>query len=512
MSEELIRLLEKIDAIIKYLDNSPNLAFELIDYETLKYFHDYNLYFKLFWDNFDHNSASQLLLFLKVVNMQADLSKKYEEFFRKQLNYLLNIIDFEHDSVSTISPVIFSEDRSSEVLDVYNSLCNKKTDKNGRPLYEIVLDRNYHSEEINGKEVPVNFYRFRSDIIYNSHIDTLLGIYKSLLYIFDLVCAVCAYPGELINDIEFDKEELLSSLEKELRQYAKEVGNNVERDLRKIAQNLKTSRNSSLTPDVWGKVMEEEDKLFDMAISDSWGENEDKRLEHISATKNQLIDNYSLLQKIKSTCLDEELFDIRHSVETHNLLTSLNADNLDLFYELVLRRNIIQREMFPDKLKSVYEEWVNSPEDQPRDDSKDISLSEARQSKLDEIIGILQKGKWKEPATIENIELLLNTIFGRDLSLIEENDIAFCEKMWALVESGAGERMVIVPANLAGFFKEENLLQGSPLEISNALFGKTNNQVNNINKGKGTPDNCSKAFIAVIPFIRKYINKIIRQA
>ena len=69
--------------------------------------------------------------------------------------------------------------------------------------------------------------------------------------------------------------------------------------------------------------------------------------------------------------------------------------------------------------------------------------------------------------------------------------------------------MVIVPANLAGFFKEENLLKGSPKEISNALFDN-GNQVNNINKGNS--NRCSNDFDAVIPFLKKYIDKIIRQA
>lgn len=372
-SDELIRLLEDIENKIKYLENSPNLAFELIEYDTINSFHNYNLCFQKFRNTFNHNSASQLLLFLKVVNTHVDLSKRYEKLFRDQLNELLKIIDFEHDCVRNLSPVIFCEDNNSDILEVYKRSCKNKTDEGGKPLYDIVLDKDYHSEEIGGKEEPVNFFRFRSDNLNNYHCDSLFSLYKSLLYMFDLVCAVCTYPSELLSDIVLDKEELLSSLEKELRQYAKEVGSNVERDLRKIAQNLKSSRNSSLTPDVWGRVMEEEDKLFDMAISDSWGENADRRLEHISATKEQLRDNYSLLHKIKCTCLDEELFDIRHSVETHNLLLSLNADNLELFYELVLRRNIIQREMFPEKLRAKYEEWVNSHEEKLPDDGVELS-------------------------------------------------------------------------------------------------------------------------------------------
>ena len=147
-------------------------------------------------------------------------------------------------------------------------------------------------------------------------------------------------------------------------------------------------------------------------------------------------------------------------------------------------------------------------DEQKPEEEEDVGLSPARQSKLDEIINILQKGNWKQPATAENIEQLLNTVFGKDKSLLDEEDVDKCEKMWALVEGGGGDRMVIVPANLAGFFAEENLLVGSPKEISTALFGN-GNQVNNINKGNS--NRCSAAFMVLIPFLKKYIGKMIRQ-
>ena len=138
-----------------------------------------------------------------------------------------------------------------------------------------------------------------------------------------------------------------------------------------------------------------------------------------------------------------------------------------------------------------------------------VKMSAARHSKLDNIIGTLQKGNWKQPASIENVTMLLNTIYGRDMSLLEEGDESHCEKMWSLVESGRGDRIVTIQANLAGFFSEENLLFGSPKEISNDLFGKGNNQCNNINKGNSL--RCSNAFSEVTPFLRKYVDKMIRK-
>lgn len=507
--DELNRELDDLKAKIKQLEKSPNRTFVLIEYETLSSFHYFNLCFKQFWDEFDRHSASQLLLLHKFVNIHSELSDRYVSLFREQIDYLEEVIDFKGECVKELPPVLLSEDNKTDVIGHYKDCFKDYTDEEGKPLYEIDLDRDTCSEVVNGKTVPIDFYMFRSDKLNAVHYKGLLGIYNCLDSIFDLMCVICSYPTELLSGYKPTQKDIIFALENELRQYTKEVSINVERDLRKKAQNLKPSRNSSLTSDVWGKVMEEEDKLFDLAISDSFGENTETLFENISATKDQLVENFSLLQKIKTTCLDEELFDIRLAVETHQLLSSLNADNLDLFYELVLRRNIIQREMFPEELRAKYDEWLNPSEELKPEDDEGTELSAGRQSKLDEIIGILKNGKWKEPATPDNIELLLNAVFGKDVSSLEESDIAKCKDMWSFVEGGGGERMLVVPANFAGFFLEENLLSGTPKQISNDLFGKNNNQSNNINKGKS--DYSSITFNEIRPFLKKYTDKIIRQ-
>ena len=507
-AEELIKELGNIDVTLKQLESNPNRAFKLVEYDTLSSFHWFNICFKQFWDEFDRHSASQLLLYQEIIKKHTELSDRYVDLFREQLDYLEEVIDFNDERIKELPPVVFSEDNSTDVIGFYKEHFKDYKDDNGKPFYDIVLDSGTHSEVINGKSVPIDFYMFRSDKINNAHYNGLLGMYLCLDSIFTLMCTVCSYPDELSSGYKPHQDEIICALEKELRHYANEIGKNVERELKKMAQNLKSYRNAPLTPDIWGQVMQEEDDMYDQAINTQVCEIDDKYLENISVTKDMLIDNYSLLQKIKTTCLDGELFDIKLAVETHQLLSSLNADNLDMFYELVLRRNIIQREMFPDDLGVKYEEWANPIEEQQQEEDEEKGLSPARQSKLNEIIGILQRGNWKQPATADSVELLLNIVFGKDTSLLDDGDVDECDKMWALVEGGGGDRMVIVPANLAGFFAEENLLVGSPKEISTALFGN-GNQVNNINKGNS--NRCSAAFRVLIPFLKKYIGKMIRQ-
>ena len=510
-TEELIRIIDELDIKLTHLESSPNRTFVLIEYDTLHSFHWFNLCFKQFCEEFNRQSASQLLLYQKIVKTYSELSDRYVSLLREQIDYLESVVDIKNKCLEYLPPVIYTEDNTTDVVGYYLECLKDEKDEDGKPLYYIDLDKDTASEMINGKEVPIDLYLFRNDKLNDGYYNSLYGLHSCLKGIYDLMCVLSSYPDQLISDNTPNREDIINAVDKGLRQYAKEIGKRVERDLRKTAQGLKSSRNAPLTPDVWGLVMQEEDDLFDLAIREKLMESEDKRFEQIFEEQRKIFtDNYGLLQKIQTTCLDGELFDIRLAIETHQLLSSLNADNLDLFYELVLRRNIIQREMFPDELEVKYEEWVNPMEEQQPEEDEDTGLSDARQSKLDEIIRILQNGNWKLPANAENITQLLNVVFGRDKSLLEDEDEQLCETMWAFVEGGSGNRMEVVPANLAGFFLEENLLNGSPKTISDDMFGRSNNQSNNINKGHS--GRRSNTFEDVIPFLTKYTNKIILQA
>lgn len=508
-TEKLIRELREIDAKIKQLESSPNRVFVLVEYDTLSSFHYFNLCFKQFWDEFDRHSASQLLLYQKIVKTYSELSDRYVSLLREQIDYLESVVDIKNKCLEDLPPVIYTEDNTTDVVGYYLECLKDEKDEDGKPLYYIDLDKDIASEMINGKEVPIDLYLFRNDKLNDGYYNSLYGLHSCLKGIYDLMCVLSSYPDQLLSENTPSQEDVVNAIECESRKFAHEIGKKVERELRKTAQALKPHRNAPLTPDVWGQVMQEEDDLFDLAISGKLEENKEKRFEQIFEERRKLFtDNYGLLQKIQTTCLDGELFDIRLSIETHQLLSSLNADNLDLFYELVLRRNIIQREMFPDKLEKKYEEWLNKTNEQQPEEDEDTGLSEVRQSKLDEIICILQRGNWKQPATADNVEQLLNTIFGKDTSLLDDSDTIECEKMWAFAEKGGGDRSIIVPAKLAGYFRSENLIIGGPKAISDDLFGNNNNQVNFINKGQL---GCSNDFDAVIPFLKKYIDKIIRQ-
>ena len=506
--EQLNSDLDEISDNVRRLEASHNRVFEVMDGDTIQSFHIFNINFQSFVKYFDRNDVSHILQISSLKKAHSQFSERYLKLIREQLLYCTRNDNFYDEFIAPPSPVFLSEDESTDVLGYYKECLENEKDEEGNSLYDITKEDESVVYDVFGSET-LTIWRLESDKINKAISDNYLKTYKCLNRLLALMNVVCDFPRNISPDYNFSQDEIIAVLDRGLRQYAKDVDKTVERQLKKIAQEYKSSRSTSITPEIWGMVMDREDKMYEQAIKTQVGEIDDKYLENISVERGQLIDNYSLLQKIGDTCLDGELFDIELAVKTHNLLNALDADNLDVFYELVLRRNIVQREMFPDQLRDKYEEWLNKSDEQQDATTEREELSEARQSKLTEIIEILKRGNWKEPATADNIEQLLNTVFGKDTSLLDDDDKPQCEMMWGLVESGRGIRENIVSANLAGYFAEQSLLKGSPKVISNDLYGKNNDQSSNINKGN--KKNSSPSFKEIVPFLNKYINKIIRQ-
>ena len=342
----------------------------------------------------------------------------------------------------------------------------------------------------------------------SSSLDTRYSVFKTLSKVFDFYSTLMDSGLIILMELNPSIDDFSKAIDDDLREWTFSFGESIFTDMKEdLNRHFKEYRTAPYTPELWGRLLEADEDALNMAKRQELATCDDVRQEHWGEDmKTQMDENGKLMQLIYSSCRTDELFDLRKVFDIQQFISLLTPDNLSVFYDIIVRRNLIQCEMFPE-LKEQHEEWLNNNEEQP-EENNDTGMDSARQSKLDEIIGILKNGNWKSPATSENIEQLLNTVFGRDVSLYDENDADQCKIMWAYTDGGGGDRMLIVPANLAGFFKDENLLIGSPKEISTALFGN-GDQVNNINKGKSGYR--SNAFEEVIPFLKKYIDKIIRQ-
>ena len=357
-TKNISRMLKDIEERIQLIESSHNRAFTLIDYETLSSFHWLNTCLDHFLNNFDCNNIIHILQKSTTLRKYYVLKEKYFQFLKEQIEYLEGFFDSEYKHLNYLPPISFDEDYTNHILGFYLNLLEKETDEDGEPLYNIYLDSGTCSEIVDGESISTDFYILHSDKLNSNYEKGLYGLYCFLKRIHSLMKVVCSYPDNLFFIHIPKHEDILNALESELRQYAREKGKMEERKLKRAVRNLNSSKFFLQTSDLWDAVMEEEDYLYDLAISGRLLDNKEARFEHIgNAQREMLSANSSLLQKIKDTAIDGELFDIRSSVEKHYLLDSLNVENLNLFYELILRRNIIQREMYPKELRKKYADW-----------------------------------------------------------------------------------------------------------------------------------------------------------
>ena len=338
------------------------------------------------------------------------------------------------------------------------------------------------------------------------------AMFTMLSDILNIMLAVAKRGQQLISERFPTLDDFVKALDDDLRAFTKE---NKEAMLREMVEDLnrhyKNKRTDPNLPELWGEMLSEDEDALMLAKKQKLSKCETARQEHWGeAGKKEMDENGELMGRIYEMCYTNKLIDLKNPDNVQGILPLLNYRNIEMFYKKIIRRNLIQCEMFP-RLKAQYDEWLNyeKEEEEVVENVEDANMNRSRMSKLDEIINIMQKGNWKKPATARNIECFLNAVFGRDISLLENIDSLQCERMWALVEGGRGDRMTVMPANLAGFFSQENLLGGSPKEISNELFGVNSDQCNNINKGKSK--NCSNDFAKVVPFLKKYTKKLILQ-
>ena len=340
-------------------------------------------------------------------------------------------------------------------------------------------------------------------------LDARSSVYITLSNVCNILVTIMNRGAKIVFDLNPSMEDFAKAIDADLREWTLSFKEDMlEKMEEEMSRYYMEDRTNDITPGHWSKMLDADEEAFRLAIRQELAKCDDIKQEHWGEDRKvEMDENGKLMQQIYSSSKNKELLDLSKAEKVKPFIDLLQPDNLSLSYDIVVRRSIIQCEMFPE-LKTQQKEWLKENKDNQQGDGEIQGLSAARRSKLNEIIGVLRKGNWKLPATSENIEMLMNTVYGKDLSSLEEVDIPLCEKMWSLVEGGRGDRIKIISANLAGFFADENLLIGTSTEISNELFGN-DKLVNNVTDGK--KNHRSNAFEAVIPFLSKYMNKIILQ-
>lgn len=199
---------------------------------------------------------------------------------------------------------------------------------------------------------------------------------------------------QIIYDIAF--------VEEKLKQYyinfVKTIGKSIERRFVQMAQLFKEERHKPLTREIWGKVLDVDDTITDLASMDE--------INNAGLAKYLILDDTNHLDVsdcdgwcaryvAKDYSQDGELFDFTALAENNDILyNSINTTNIDYFMVRIHFHNYVQCQLYP-HLKKQYEDFIknypieNSGSRSKENGTKPPSDSETGNSPMDKfIIGI----------------------------------------------------------------------------------------------------------------------------
>ena len=141
-----------------------------------------------------------------------------------------------------------------------------------------------------------------------------------------------------------------------------------------------------------------------------------------------------------------------------------------------------------------------------------VMLSTPRQSILDQLLNLADKGDWVNGVTSEDVKAMLKKVLGQSETPLSNNEVKQSETLWRLLESGRGDRVKIVWQNMVGYMDDKKLfkLKGSPA-LNKDFFGDDKGYTN-IDKGRPSKGLMTADFESVIPLLDAYVPKLDKKA
>lgn len=220
--------------------------------------------------------------------------------------------------------------------------------------YEKILqveDFDQYLEEVNSRSLDARYF-----------------VNKTLTYILHILQAIMDNAGQVVIDLKPSDEDFAKAINDDLRGMTRSYRNSIFEDMKEdLTRHFKAYRTAPYTPELWGELLSaDEDALLkasrhelaqcDAIKQEHWGED----------MKEQMDKNGELLRLINSLCRTEKLLDLGNVENVQKIVELLTPDNLSIFYEIIVRRNIIQCEMYSE-LKTQHDEWLNPTNDDEKE-------------------------------------------------------------------------------------------------------------------------------------------------
>lgn len=198
------------------------------------------------------------------------------------------------------------------------------------------------------------------------------AVHSVLMGVMSILMPVMNRGALTITGINPSIEDFAKAIDDDLREWTLSFGKSMFREMKEdLNRHFKDYRTAPYTPELWGQLLGADEDALKMAKRHELASCEDVKQEHWGEDmKAQMDENGKLMQYIYSSCRTEEHFDLRMVDDIQSFISLLTPDNLSMFYDIIVRRNLIQCEMFPE-LKTQHEEWLNKSEELPESEGSE---------------------------------------------------------------------------------------------------------------------------------------------
>ncbi len=189
---------------------------------------------------------------------------------------------------------------------------------------------------------------------------TRFGVFSILSDIFKVLLAVMNRGGQTIIDLNPSVDDFIRAIEDDLREWTFSFGKSMFKEMKEdLNRHYKEYRTAPLTPELWGELLNADEEALSKAKNQELSECNNPKQEHWGEDrKKEMDENGKLMQLIYTVCHTEELFNLKDIEDIQSLIALLTPDNLPMFYDIIVRRSIIQCEMYSE-LKAQHDEWLS---------------------------------------------------------------------------------------------------------------------------------------------------------
>ena len=221
------------------------------------------------------------------------------------------------------------------------------------------------------------------------------AVHSVLTDIFQVLLAVMGRGMQILIFTNPSFENFAKAISDDLREWTLAFGKRMFKEMKEdLNRYYKAHRTDNNTPELWSEMLDAEENALFMAKRQELANCDDEKQEHWGEDmKKKMDENCQLMQQIYLSCRTEELFDLGQVDNSLAFFALLTPHNLDMFYEIIVRRNLIQCEMFPN-LKAQHELWLNKGNEQEEEFEQ---ITPIETSDCSNNISELEEGIQKEP-------------------------------------------------------------------------------------------------------------------